>query len=371
MRNLPSEEQMWRATTQSDASFDGVFVLAVKTTGIFCRPVCTARMPNRENVEFFATPRDALVAGYRPCKRCRPMDHNGEAPQWVNDLLTRVEQAPQDRIRDTDLRAMEIDPARARRYFKSHYGMTFQAYHRSRRLGSALAHIRRGDDLTAVGLTHGFESNSGFREAFERLFGRTPGRSRDTDCLVVQWVDTPIGPFIAGATDEGVCLFEFADRRSLEVQITNLRKRLGCAAIPDTNSYLEQLVEEMARYFDDALTRFDVRLAMQGTEFQHVVWKRLQEIPYGQTTTYEQMARDIGRPGAQRAVGRANGFNPIAIIVPCHRVVRSDGHLGGYGGGLWRKQLLLNLENTVLQGQSEKPNCSREPYTVLEHGRAG
>ena len=120
MRNLPSEEQMWRATLQSDASFDGVFVLAVKTTGIFCRPVCAARLPNRENVEFFASPREALVAGYRPCKRCRPMDRNGEAPQWVKDLLTRVEQAPQDRIRDTDLRAMEIDPARARRYCKSH-----------------------------------------------------------------------------------------------------------------------------------------------------------------------------------------------------------------------------------------------------------
>ncbi len=371
MRNLPSETRMWRATQESDASFDGVFVLAVKTTGIFCRPVCTARMPNRENVEFFASPREALVAGYRPCKRCRPMDRNGQAPQWVKDLLTRVEQAPQDRIRDTDLRGMDIDPARARRYFKSHYGMTFQAYQRSRRLGSALAHIRRGDDLTAVGLKHGFESNSGFRDAFERLFGRTPGRSRDSACLAVHWVQTPVGPFVAGATDEGVCLFEFADRRALEVQITTLRKRLDRAAVPGMNAHLEQLVDEVAGYFDGTRRHFDVPLFLHGTSFQEKVWRRLLEIPYGQTTSYEQLARAIDRPGAQRAVGRANGQNRIAVVVPCHRVVRSDGQLGGYGGGLWRKQLLLNLENSVLQGQSEEPNRSREPYNVLEHGRAG
>ena len=366
MRNLPSEEQMWRATVEDDASFDGVFVLAVKTTGVFCRPVCTARMPNRENVEFFATPGDALVAGYRPCKRCRPMDRNGQAPQWVNDLRARVEQSRRDRIRDTDLRAMDIDPARARRYFKSHYGMTFQAYQRSRRLGSALAHLRRGDDLTSVGLQHGFESASGFRDSFERLFGRTPGRSRDTDCLVVQWVDTPIGPFVAGAADQGVCLFEFADRRALEVQVTTLRKRLDRAAVPGMNEHLEQLIDEVAGYFEGTRRCFSVPLFLHGTSFQEKVWRQLLEIPYGETTSYDQISRAIDRPGAQRAVGRANGQNRIAVVVPCHRVVRSDGQLGGYGGGLWRKKYLLDREREVAENPPEQEDVDRRaPVAVV------
>jgi methylphosphotriester-DNA--protein-cysteine methyltransferase len=180
MFQLPDRATMYQALLERDRSYDGVFMVAVKTTGVFCRPICRARKPRQENVEFFATSREALHAGYRPCKRCRPMDATGRPPHWVERLLDRVEQAPNGRLTDADLLSMSIEPGRARRYFKEHYGMTFHAYHRARRMGRALAELRGGQDLQAVGLRHGFESASGFRDAFARVFGTPPGRGRWT-----------------------------------------------------------------------------------------------------------------------------------------------------------------------------------------------
>lgn len=349
-RSLPTRLEMIRAFETRDASFDGLFITAVKTTGIFCRPTCSARKPNHENIEFFASPREALTAGYRPCKRCRPMEDNEAVPEWVRELLELVERAPTTRFTAADLRARSIDPARARRWFKQHYGMTFAAYQRSIRLGAALSHLRRGSDLTAVGLRHGFESASGFREAFERLFGDPPGRGRRAQVLTVQWMDTPIGPFIAGAVDEGICLFEFADRRALEAQIAAIRKAFKLPAVPGTHPHLEQLERQVERYFNGASTSFDVPIVLRGTPFQECVWNALCAIPFGETRSYDDIARTIGRPAAHRAVGRANGQNRLAVIVPCHRVVGADGTLTGYGGGLWRKQYLLDLERRIAFG---------------------
>lgn len=334
---------MEAAYQRRDISYDGVFYLGVKTTGIFCRPSCPARKPLGKNVEYFAAIEDALYAGYRPCKRCRPLEVPGAHPAWVASLLTQLERDPERRIRDRDLRVLGVEPARVRRYFQRRYGMTFHAFARGYRLRRAFQQLRRGADLDEVAMNHGFESHSGFRDAFGRLIGRAPGRSRSMGLVTLSWLESPLGPLVAGATDEGLCLLEFSDRRMLEAQLDVLRRRLG-PVLPGTHPLLEQLRCELAEYFAGGRRDFSVPLVYPGTPFQVKVWNALRDIPYGETVSYEKLAWSVGAPGAQRAVGHANGQNRLAILLPCHRVVNKDGKLGGYGGGRWRKQLLLDLE---------------------------
>ena len=346
---------MERAFLKSDASYDGLFFTAVKTTGIFCRPTCPAKKPLRVNLEFFGSAREALFAGYRPCKRCHPLNANGDRPEWVGDLLARIDATPTDRLTATDLTALGINPAKARRYFLKHYGLTFHAYCRSRRLGSALEHIRHGADLDNVALDHDYESNSGFRTAFEQLFGEAPGRSRTKQCILTSWIETPFGPMILGSLDKAICLLEFTDRRMLETQFKILRRRFQCPIVPGRNQNIDHAKEELAAYFAGKLRRFTVPLLYPGTLFQRRVWEELLRIPYGETRSYEQIARAVGAPRAVRAVGHANGQNRIAVIIPCHRVVNKNGKLGGYGGGLWRKRRLLELEQIKDAGAKAWP----------------
>jgi AraC family transcriptional regulator of adaptative response/methylated-DNA-[protein]-cysteine methyltransferase len=341
---LPSQTSMYRALAERDTSYDGVFYAAIRTTGIFCRPTCSAKKPLPRNVEFYPSVRDALSAGYRPCKRCRPMEPAGKPPEWLARLLNQVEQDPKRRWKDSDLRREQIDPARVRRWFLQNHGITFHAYQRARRLGLALGHIRHGEKWEGVGYTHGFDSASGFREAFTRTFDRTPPAAAELPPLVVDRLLTPLGPMIAGATSEGVCLLEFADRKMMETQMQRLGRWFDCAIVPGENQHLTRLREELADYFAGRLRQFTVPVVIRGTPFQTLAWKRLLDIPYGQTISYDEQATSIGKTGAQRAIGRANGDNRIAIVIPCHRVVRSDGELCGYGGGLWRKRFLLDLE---------------------------
>ena len=341
---LPPPDEMYCALVSRDAGYDGVFFTGVRTTGIFCKPTCPARKPLRDNVEFFSTARDASFAGYRPCLRCRPLEPSGQVPEWLRPLLERLEAHPGHRVRDSDLNTIGIDPSRVRRWFQSNHGMTSHAYQRSRRLGLALAQIRKGGSLTGAAFDSGYESLSGFREAFGEFFGKPPGRSGSCTVVLARRVLTPLGPMIALATDEGLCLLEFADRPMLETQVKRLRHRLKCSIVPGNNAHLDQIGHELSEYFDRGRKSFDVALHLPGTPFQLEVWQRLVGVPHGSTVTYESLARQLGRPGAQRAVGRANGNNRIAIVIPCHRVVGSDGQLRGYGGGLWRKRHLLQLE---------------------------
>jgi AraC family transcriptional regulator, regulatory protein of adaptative response / methylated-DNA-[protein]-cysteine methyltransferase len=344
MHAIPPVREMERAFADHDASYDGVFYVGVRSTGIFCRPSCPARRPLPENVLFLATPKEALFAGFRPCKRCKPMHTDGRPPEWVEALLAQVEEAPSRRLKDADLRVMGLEPARVRRYFQRAYGMTFQAYCRGRRMGRALEQIREGTGLDDVILGHGYESHSGFREAFVRTFGAPPGKSQETGRLDVAWIESPLGPLVAGATEEGICLLEFTDRRMLEAQFRTLRRLFKRAVVPGSNAHLRKLQEELTAYFSGTLKRFTVPLVYPGTAFQRRIWEELLAIPYGRTRSYEEMAAAAGSPGASRAAGTANGMNRIAILIPCHRVVNKDGKLGGYGGGLWRKQRLLDLE---------------------------
>jgi AraC family transcriptional regulator of adaptative response/methylated-DNA-[protein]-cysteine methyltransferase len=311
MKTLPPVDEMQRAYLASDAAFNGLFFLGVRTTGIFCRPTCPARKPLPKNVEYFSSSDAALFAGYRPCKRCRPLELD-EQPDWVSGLLAELDRDPAARITERSLRARGIDPATARRYFLRHYGMTFHALARARRLGGAFSRIREGD------------------------------------CVFISWIRTPFGPMIAGATAEGICLLEFSDREVLEGQLAAVKRLFDHPLVPGTNDYLERLQEELTAYFEGTLRQFTVPLSYPGTAFQKRVWDQLRRIPYGQKRSYEEMAAAVDAPKAVRAVGRANGLNRIAIVVPCHRVISKNGALCGYGGGLWRKKFLLDLEQQFL-----------------------
>jgi AraC family transcriptional regulator of adaptative response/methylated-DNA-[protein]-cysteine methyltransferase len=271
------------------------------------------------------------------------MDTDGRPPEWIGRAMNLVN-ATEERIKDSELRRSGIDPFRVRRYFQKHYGMTFQAYCRARRMGDALNQLRRGASLDDIALGNGYESHSGFRDAFMRTFGRTPGGSREIDRIVVSWLESPLGPIVTAANDNGICLLEFTERRMLETQFTALKRLFSCAIVPGENGHLTQLKNELEAYFAGRLQQFSVPLVYPGSPFQVRVWNELLHIPYGKTCSYEELARRIGAASGQRAVGHANGTNRIAILIPCHRVVNKDGKLGGYGGGLWRKQHLLDLE---------------------------
>ncbi len=340
---------MYVALTERDSSFDGVFFAAIRTTGIFCRPGCSAKKPRPENVEYYPSVREALIAGYRPCLRCNPMAPKGAAPTWIKPLLQKVEADPTRRWKDSDLREADLDPARVRRWFLRNHGFTFQAYQRARRLGLAFGQIRQGEKWEGAAYTHGFESVSGFHEAFTKTFETKPNKAVDIAPIVVTRLLTPLGPMIAGANASGICLLEFADRRMLETQVERVRKWFKSPIVPGTNKHIEELKAQLDNYFTGSLREFTVPISLLGTEFQIAAWNQLTKIPYATTISYEAQARAMGRPGAQRAVGKANGDNRIAIVIPCHRVVKQNGDLCGYGGGLWRKKFLLDLE----QGQRE------------------
>lgn len=340
---------MERAYLQGDASYSGLFLLGVRTTGIFCRPNCPARKPLPKNVEFFPDAPAALAAGYRPCKRCRPLEPEGRPP-WASALLAVVEADPGLRITEKGLLARGIDPGTARRYFLKHFGLTFQAYSRGNRMVRALGQIQQGQTIDFAALGNGFDSESGFREAFSRVFGVTPGRASTTDCVSLAWLPSPLGPLLAGATSERIHLLEFTGSQPLDEQLKGLGGRHDLPVVPGSNPLLERLAEELQAYFQGTLRAFSVPLLIQGTPFQSRVWEELIRIPYGQTISYEELATRVGNPTASRAVGGANGRNRIVILIPCHRVVNKGGALGGYGGGLRRKQYLLDLERSVLEG---------------------
>ena len=238
---LPPPDTMYRALLNRDPSFEGIFYAGVRTTGIFCRPTCTAKKPERANVDFFPTPSEALHGGYRPCLRCHPMDPDQPVPKLIARLREEVDRAPDGRITDKELVAMSIDPSTARRQFKRHYGMTFQAYHRARRMGLALRGVQQGERVDEVRNGSGFESESGFRDAFTRIFGETPTAARKQGGLFAKRIETPLGAMLAIADDEGLRLLEFVDRRAMERKLSILRKRQRTNVVPGEHKHLDAI----------------------------------------------------------------------------------------------------------------------------------
>jgi AraC family transcriptional regulator of adaptative response/methylated-DNA-[protein]-cysteine methyltransferase len=341
---LPPREELLRAVAARDPAYEGIFIVAVRSTGIFCRPTCTSKRARPENLEFFPTTGAAAAAGYRACLRCKPLEQAGTHPEWVRRILDLLEENPAARLTDAGLKRLGAHPAAARRYFVRSFGMTLQGYARARRLGLALDALQRGAPVLPAGFESGFESDSGFRDAFKRIFGVTPNEARGMPPIVATLIASPLGPLLAAATDQGLCMAEFADRKRLPEQAADLRRWFARPVIPGTNRFTDQAARELDEYFAGNRKEFTVPLVLRGTPFQETVWRELLQIPYGETISYEELAIRIGRPTAQRAVGMANGRNRIPIIVPCHRVIQKNGQLRGYGGGLWRKQYLLDLE---------------------------
>ncbi len=242
---------------------------------------------------------------------------------------------------------MGVDPARVRRWFRKHRGMSFQVYARSLRVSNAYAQVRGSQRVITAALESGFESLSGFNRAFRQATGCSPRRGASNGLVTLRRLTTPLGPMLAGATDEGVCLLEFADPDRLQRQVQCLGRRLEAAGfIHGSHPLLDRTEVELEAYFAGRRERFDLPLLMPGTTFQRTAWAALLEIPYGKTRSYRQQAEALGSPRAARAVARANGNNLLAILVPCHRVIAADGGPAGYGGGVWRKRWLLDLERT-------------------------
>src|SRR5215467_6073977 len=258
---LPPPEMMYRALVTRDPSFEGIFFVGVRTTGIFCRPTCTAKKPARENVDFFARANQALESGYRPCLRCHPLDPNGHPPKLIERLRTEVERAPDGRLTDKELTALAIDPSTARRQFKRHYGMTFQAYHRARRLGLALREVKRGRRVEEARDGSGFESESGFRDAFEKIFGEPPTVAKNQGGLFAERIETPLGSMLAIADDAGLRLLEFVDRRALERELSILRTRLRTNVVPGEHRHLTATRKQLANYFSGKNLEFAVPVA--------------------------------------------------------------------------------------------------------------
>jgi AraC family transcriptional regulator, regulatory protein of adaptative response / methylated-DNA-[protein]-cysteine methyltransferase len=338
---------MYAALLQRDSTFEGVFFAGIRTTGIFCRPTCPARKPRFEHVEFFSTPQAALLSGYRPCARCHPLDREKQKPDLVKKLGSELEKSIDWKITNQDLRRMGIDPSTARRQFQRTYGMTFQAYQRARRMGEALHEIRNGEKVINAQINQGFTSASGFWEAFKQVFGTPPSQADAVHCLQARWIDTPLGAMLALADQDGLHMLEFVDRRGLENEIAKLRKQTKSIIIPGKNAILEETSAELNNYFEGKSAHFNIPLVVKGSAFEHEVWTLLQQIPPGETWSYGQLAAKLGQPAATRAVGNANGRNILALVIPCHRVIRTDGSLSGYGGGVWRKKWLLEHEQSM------------------------
>ena len=341
---IPPCDEMLTAFTDRDSSYDGAFVAAVRTTGIFCRSSCPARRPHPEHVEFLESADKALAAGYRPCLRCRPLETNGTAPAWLDPLLAALERDPRRRWTDADLAANGFRPEAVRRWFRRRFGRTFHDYARTRRLAAAVGTLQRGAPVTDAAFDHGYESLSGFADAVRTLIGTSPRAAGAARLLAVTPVETPLGVMLLGAAEGKLCLAEFSDPARLEAQLRRVRRRLAATLVPGREAPIADAEAQLKEYFAGRRRHFDLPLLPAGTIMQRQVWETLLRIPYGETWSYGQVAAVIGRPQAARPVGQAVGANPISIIVPCHRVIGSNGTLTGYGGGMWRKQRLLALE---------------------------
>lgn len=332
----------YQALLERDPGYTGVFYVGVKTTGVFCIAVCRARKPKRENVEFYQDFKSALDAGYRPCKVCRPTENAHSAPSFIEQALELVRADPKARISDTALRNHDISPERVRRWFLQHHGITFQAFQRMQRVNVALQELKGGRNATDVAFDSGYESLSGFGYTCKRLTGVAP--TEQTRVIVIHRFTTTLGPMFVCATERGVCLLEFTDRRMLETEFRDLQRRLKARIMSGENSHTRQAEKEIGEYFAGTRQEFGLTLDAPGTDFQRAVWQALRDIPYGQTSWYQSLAGQIGKPAAVRAVAAANGANRIAIVIPCHRIIGKEGAMTGYGGGIARKEWLIEHE---------------------------
>ena len=265
------KQEFYQALLDKDAHYEGVFFVGVKTTGVFCRPTCPARKPKFENCEFYKTAQEALLASFRPCMRCRPLSHPNQVSDLVRRLVDAVEADPSRRWKDRDFEELSVDASTARRQFKKRFGMTFVEYARARRMGLAIKQIRAGDAVIDAQLNTGYESSSGFRDAFSKIMGAPPTKfEQHRTILKASWIDTKLGPMIAIADEAGLYLLEFVDRRGLEREVERLRLKTKAAIIPGVTDpiksiTLEKIIEE------NSIGEYIIVSDIEGAEIEFVV----------------------------------------------------------------------------------------------------
>jgi AraC family transcriptional regulator, regulatory protein of adaptative response / methylated-DNA-[protein]-cysteine methyltransferase len=351
---MPSREEgefwraiYWDAVAARDRTMDGAFFYAVLSTGIYCRPSCPSKRPRRENVVFFRAREAAERAGFRPCKRCKPDSANSLDPnsQLVEKVCRYIDAHPDEPVTlDALSRALGISPFYLQRTFKAVTGVTPRAYADSRRLSSLKASLRDGHSVTRSLYDAGYGSSSRLYERASSQLGMTPARYRQQGSgVTIRYTiaHTPIGRMLLAATEQGVCSVHFGD--AAETLEGELHAEYPKAEIVRGDRQLREHVQILRGIIQGKSTA-PLPLDIQATAFQRRVWEELQTIPRGTTKSYSQIAADIGRPKSARAVARACATNPVAVAIPCHRVVREDGAVGGYRWGIERKKRLLALE---------------------------
>ena len=281
-------------------------------------------------------------------KVCSPLEKAGETPEYIRRIIEEISNGVGKGFTDIDLKERGVEPNTLRRWFKKYHGITFHGYQRMLRINTAFKKIQNGQSVTSTAFDSGYESLSGFGESFKSVIGVSPLESKGKVIINITRFETPLGPMFACATEDGVCLLEFTDRRMLETELKTLTKIVNASIVHGENKHFENLIKQMDEYFNGERKEFSIPLFTPGSEFQKSVWKELQTIPYGTTRSYKQQAIALNNPGAVRAVANANGMNRISIIIPCHRVIGDDGHLTGYGGGIWRKKWLLDMESNQM-----------------------
>jgi AraC family transcriptional regulator, regulatory protein of adaptative response / methylated-DNA-[protein]-cysteine methyltransferase len=341
------DEERWQAVKRRDPAFDGKFLFAVRTTGIYCRPSCASRPAKRENVSFFETGAYAEKAGYRACKRCRPDKLGAPDPQMeaVKRACERIEQA-EEAPKLADLAAsVGLSPYHFHRVFKAITGVTPKAYAAETRARRAADGLRTAETVTEAIYDAGFNSSSRFYESTTARLGMTPGAVRRGGAgAVIRFAvgEASLGAVLVAATTKGVCAILLGD--DPEALVRELQDRFPKADFEGGDTGFERMVARVVGLVEAPGQRLDLPLDIRGTAFQQKVWAALSAIPAGKTATYAEIARAIGQPTAVRAVAQACGANPLAVAIPCHRVVRSDGDLSGYRWGVERKRKLIARE---------------------------
>ena len=333
-------ETAWAAFMRRDRSWDGRVIGAVKTTGIYCKPSCPARRPKREHVEFFATTGEALAAGYRPCLRCKP-DEVGRDREAVAAAVRIIEQSEEAPALAGLASAVGYAQHHFQRLFKRELGVSPAEYARGLRSRRAEAALKDNGRITDAVYDAGYSSPSGFYSDAKERLGMTPSAWRNGGRgETIRWTsfDSPLGTMLIASTSKGICRLTFDDSEA------SLKRHFPNAMIVKDDGGLKELVEGALTAIERPNAAPDLPIDVAGTAFQEAVWRELRKIPLGETRSYAQIAAAIGQPKAVRAVGTANGDNHVAVLIPCHRVIRSDGTLGGYAGGLDRKRKLLAAE---------------------------
>ncbi len=342
-----SDDRYWDAVIARDSKRDGEFFFAVSTTGVYCRPSCAARRPRRENVQFFRTPDAAEQAGYRACLRCRPRAFTGNAESDGIKAICRFIEQHLDEPLTLGRLAGEFhqSPFRLQRRFKAVLGITPREYADSCRLKTLKQRLQSGDSVTRAMYDAGYGSSSRLYERTASQLGMTPDKyRRGAIAATIRYTcaDSPLGRMLIAATEKGICAIQFA--RTDGELIEGLKREFPFAQRKTDGGGLQSWVNALLRHLRGKELNSTLPLDIRATAFQRRVWTYLQSIPFGETKSYSEVAKAIGNPRACRAVARACATNPVAVAIPCHRVVREDGSMGGYRWGLERKKALLQME---------------------------